>query len=143
MSTIIFNGNFSGPVPGTTDEYILRVALADHQPIQVTAAEEMQGVYPLIVEARSLSALSEEPRHAFIKIKCPKLKAIDLVVRDPESSEGSFQMELAPVAFSEADTVPENIHVFYDLSDSSPDSEVATQSYTILPGRRTRTIEHK
>lgn len=142
MSTINFHGNFLGPVPETTDEYLLRVSLGDHQPILVDAGEEMAEVYPLVVDARPLSALSEEPRQAFIKIKCPKLKAIDLVVRDHEDPHSSHHQEIEPRAFLAEDTVPEHIHVFYDLSPESVDSVVAGGTYRILPGRRTRTIHH-
>lgn len=142
MSTINFHGNFLGPVPETTDEYLLRVSLGDHQPVLVVADEEMAEVYPLIVDARPLSALSEEPRQAFIKIKCPKLKAIALVVRDNDDPQSSHHEEIEPRPFSEEDSVPEHIHVFYDLSPESVDSVVVGETYRILPGRRTRTIHH-
>ncbi len=142
MSTLNVTRNFLGPIPETTDEYLLKVQLGDHHPFQVTAGEEMTEVYPLEFDASPLPAFSEEPRHALVKIKCPKLKAINLVVRDPSDEESAFTEVVEPVLFSEDDIIPEEnaIHVFYDLS-ADPDNP-SVESYTILPGRRTRTI-HK
>lgn len=144
MPTISVNRNFLGPVPETTDEYLLRVALSDHQPTQVTAADEMAEVYPLTVDAKSLPALSEEPRQAFIKIKCPKLKAIELEVIDSDDPEESHKELLEPIPFSQEDSIPETIHVFYNLSPASGSTDVMISggTYRILPGRRTRTIQH-
>ncbi len=140
MSTLTVTRNFLGPIPETTDEYLLKVLLGDHHPFQVTAGEEMAEVYPLEFDASPLPAFSEEPRHALVKIKCPKLKAINLVVKDPENEDVSFTEVVEPVLFSEDDVIPEEhaIHVFYDLSEDAQHPSI--DAYTILPGRRTRTI---